>query len=170
MSQTKAELLSDSFGSNATGTIPIGGIIMWSGTITSIPTGWNLCNGTNGTPDLRNKFVVGAWSDGSNTTYPNVSPGATGGNRNATVVSHTHTLSNPYDSTPKALFMSIDRIQQFPPLDAINGLEIGGNFDDPVNNVPTSSVSRGNINSAGTSGTNANLPPYYAIAYIMRVS
>ena len=66
--------------------------------------------------------------------------------------------------------MSIDRVQQFPPLDAINGLEIGANFDDKVNNVPTSSVSRGNINSAGTSGTNANLPPYYALAYIMRVS
>ena len=40
--------------------IPIGGIIMWSGSIVSIPNGWRLCDGTNGTPDLRDKFVVGA--------------------------------------------------------------------------------------------------------------
>ncbi len=34
--------------------------IMWSGTIATIPSGWYLCNGSNGTPDLRNKFVIGA--------------------------------------------------------------------------------------------------------------
>lgn len=49
-----------------------GGIIaMWSGTIITIPAGWALCNGLNGTPDLRNMFIVGAGA-----TY---SPGATGG-------------------------------------------------------------------------------------------
>ena len=172
MSQTKAELLSDSFGTNATGTIPIGGIIMWSGSITSIPEGWNLCDGTSGTPNLRNRFIVGAHSDGSDAVYPNVRPGATGGDRNATIVEHTHTLSNPYDSSPNALFMSINRVQQFPPLDAIDGLESGNNFEDPLvgTGAPQSSVSRGNINSAGTSGINKNLPPYYALAFIMRVS
>ena len=51
------------------GTIPLGGIIMWSGS--SVPTGWSLCNGSNGTPDLRNRFIVG--SGGSYNT------GATGG-------------------------------------------------------------------------------------------
>jgi len=170
MSQTKAELLSDSFGTNATGTVPIGGIIMWSGSIASIPEGWRLCNGTSGTPDLRNQFIVGAWSDGSDAVYPNVRPGATGGDRNATIVEHFHTLSNPYDSSPNALFMSINRVQPFPPLDAIDGIASGNNFEDPVNGVSQSSVSRGNINSAGTSGINKNLPPYYALAFIMRVS
>lgn len=34
------------------GTIPVGGIIMWSGTVANIPTGWALCNGSNATPDL----------------------------------------------------------------------------------------------------------------------
>ena len=38
---------------------PPGGIIMWSGTIVNIPTGWALCNGTNGTPNLSGKFIVG---------------------------------------------------------------------------------------------------------------
>ena len=39
-----------------------GMIILWSGSIVSIPVGWFLCNGSNGTPDLRNKFIVGAGS------------------------------------------------------------------------------------------------------------
>jgi len=40
--------------------VPSGGIIMWSGSIGSIPTGYYICDGTNGTPDLRDRFVVGA--------------------------------------------------------------------------------------------------------------
>jgi microcystin-dependent protein len=39
---------------------PIGSIIMWSGAIADIPSGWQLCDGTNNTPDLRNRFIVGA--------------------------------------------------------------------------------------------------------------
>jgi hypothetical protein len=42
--------------------IPSGSIIIWSGSIGSIPVGYYLCNGSNGTPDLRDKFVVGAGS------------------------------------------------------------------------------------------------------------
>lgn len=40
--------------------VPIGGIIMWSGAIVDIPAGWALCDGSNGTPNLRDRFVVGA--------------------------------------------------------------------------------------------------------------
>ncbi len=39
---------------------PSGGIAMWSGTVASIPEGWALCDGSNGSPDLRDRFVVGA--------------------------------------------------------------------------------------------------------------
>jgi hypothetical protein len=42
------------------GIIPVGGIILWSGSIASIPTGWALCNGSNGTPNLMDKFIIGA--------------------------------------------------------------------------------------------------------------
>ena len=42
------------------GVVPQGAIVMWSGAITSIPTGWSLCDGTNGTPDLTDRFIVGA--------------------------------------------------------------------------------------------------------------
>jgi len=51
MSQTNAQLLADSLGTASTGTIPIGGIVLWSGSTGSVPTGWALCDGTNGTPN-----------------------------------------------------------------------------------------------------------------------
>lgn len=40
--------------------VPQGIIAMWSGAENAVPAGWGLCNGTNGTPDLRGRFVVGA--------------------------------------------------------------------------------------------------------------
>lgn len=47
-------------------TMPSGGIIMWSGTIASIPAGWALCNGANGTPDLTDKFIISVTSAAEN--------------------------------------------------------------------------------------------------------
>lgn len=69
----------------AAGTVPSGMIAIWSGSTGSIPSGWVLCNGTNGTPDLRNSFVLGAGD-----TY---SVGQTGGSKDAIVVAHTHTVT-----------------------------------------------------------------------------
>jgi hypothetical protein len=70
--------------------IPAGLITMWSGSVASIPAGWLLCNGASGTPDLRDRFVVGAGS-----TYI---PGNTGGATTATLAvvnlpSHQHGIS-----------------------------------------------------------------------------
>ena len=75
------------------GAIPIGGIIMWSGKIADIPTNYALCNGSNGTPDLRNKFIVGS---GSGSNY---SVGNTGGSDSVTlstsqIPAHSHTTNN----------------------------------------------------------------------------
>lgn len=72
------------------GGIPAGCILLWSGAANSIPGGWALCNGSNGTPDLRNRFVVGAGS-----TY---AVGATGGAdtvalTTAQMPSHNHTFT-----------------------------------------------------------------------------
>jgi microcystin-dependent protein len=69
---------------------PVGGIILWSGSIAAIPATWQLCDGTNGTPNLRDRFIVGAGS-----TY---SVGATGGANTVTLdatmlPAHTHSLS-----------------------------------------------------------------------------
>lgn len=56
------------------GPVPVGGIILWSGTIASIPTNWALCDGTANSPgpDLRDKFVVGAKQDDSGTAKTNL--------------------------------------------------------------------------------------------------
>jgi microcystin-dependent protein len=40
--------------------MPVGSIILWHGVLSSIPVGWKLCDGQNGTPDLRDRFVIGA--------------------------------------------------------------------------------------------------------------
>jgi len=45
---------------NVAGPVPMGGIILWSGALIDIPAGWSLCDGSNGTPDLSGKFIIGA--------------------------------------------------------------------------------------------------------------
>lgn len=132
--------------------IPTGGIILWSGSVGAIPTGWVLCNGSNGTPDLRSRFVVGAGS-----TY-NVA--ATGGSANAVVVSHTHSITDPghaHTYTSKGATNS--------GVDQWNGI-VGR-----LGSISTSTATTGiAVNSTGQSGVDANLPPYYALAYIMKTA
>jgi hypothetical protein len=81
------------------GTVPIGSIIMWSGTIATIPSNYRLCDGGNGTPDLRDKFVIGATQDMYNANSGNAwkaqtnitgTQTMTGGTKDAIVVSHNH--------------------------------------------------------------------------------
>lgn len=69
------------------GVVPVGGIIMWSGTIATIPANWALCDGAGGTPDLRDKFIVGATSDDAGAAKTNLTGALTvsGG-----TVSHHH--------------------------------------------------------------------------------
>jgi len=130
---------------------PSGGIIIWSGSSASIPSGWVLCNGSNSTPDLRDKFVVGAGS-----TY---AVGATGGSANAIVVSHTHTLTDPGHAH------SYNQ-----PIFSGGNSQSGGGVNQFVSSAATtgSNTTGITIASAGSSGTNANLPPYYALCYIMK--
>jgi len=52
--------------------IPKGCILMWSGSIATIPSGFALCDGSNGTPDLRNRFVIGAKQDVAGVAKTNV--------------------------------------------------------------------------------------------------
>lgn len=140
--------------------VPVGGIIMWSGSIASIPSGWALCNGLNGTPDLRDRFIVGA-----GTTYsPNnaggsstVTPAGTVGNTTLTIdqiPSHSHGISGYYQ----------------------NNVEPAATAQIGIFSVPTNPLTR-NTNSNGGGGAHThsftgtsqtNIPPYYALAYIMR--
>lgn len=135
--------------SGTAATVPTGLIAIWSGATGSIPSGWTLCNGTNGTPDLRNSFIIGAGS-----TY---AVGQTGGSADAIVVSHTHTVTDPghlHNTTSSGSGTLINA--------AASGTT-------GASTSTTATATTGiTINTAGTSGTNANLPPYYALAFIMK--
>lgn len=79
--------------------VPLGGIIQWSGAIVDIPTGWQLCDGTNGTPDLRDKFVAGAGS-----TYAvDETGGALTHNHPFTGDGHTHEATDTHVLTPSGV-------------------------------------------------------------------
>jgi hypothetical protein len=138
-------------GAPAPGGTPIGTIAIWSGTVESVPLGWAPCDGAEGRPDLRDKFVIGA-----GLTYP---IGSVGGSANAVVVAHNHTLIDPghvhntYGSNG-------------------GGGNGGGDLNSSTGLVfPTSAATTGiTIDSAGIDGTNANLPPYYSLLYIIKVT
>lgn len=61
-------------------------VAIWSGAIVDIPAGWILCDGNNGTPDLRNEFIVGA----GDTYAIDDSGGATSHDHDFTSDGHTH--------------------------------------------------------------------------------
>ena len=127
-------------GSNLTSVpgVPVGGIIMWSGATNNIPSGWALCDGNNGTPNLQDKFIVGAGSS--------YAVDATGGSADATLVSHTHNLLYNHGSFGGS----------------------SGAVTPRSGNSPVTPGISGRVSTEGSSATNANLPPYYALCYIMK--
>jgi len=143
-------------------TVPSGMILLWSGSIGSIPTGYYLCDGSNGTPDLRNRFLVGAGD-----TY---AVNATGGSADAIVVSHNHTATSTSTVTDPGHNHTIPNAQA----DAIGGSGAQPSYRGS-GSTSTSTASTGvtvatstTVATSGTSGTGANLPPYYALCYIMK--
>ena len=158
------------------GEVPIGGIIIWSGAESAIAalTHWKLCDGANGTPNLLNKFVMAAGG-----TY---SVGATGGFADAVNVSHTHTTDNTgshgHGVTVPGHSHTYTRIVNF-----ASGGGDASNRRAPYQETNAGTTSVGTnisivnggshahtIASSGVSGTGRNIPPYYALCYIMRVS
>lgn len=165
-----SQIATTAFVQTAISTALTGIIAMWSGSIGTIPTGWVLCDGANGTPDLRDKFVIGARQDNPTVAATNVTGSltVTGGSKDAIVVSHTHTAtSSVTDPGHSHVLRSTDQLGS------------GGDAVAGVNkNIPTTttfsattgiSVST-SIASTGSSGTNQNLPPYYALAFIMKTA
>lgn len=138
-----------------------GMIMMWAGSSASIPSGWYLCNGANGTPNLVDRFVVGAGNS--------YAVGATGGSADAIVVNHTHTATSTV--TDPGHFHQAVRPW------GTNSVGVGsytGNYGgiqgttDATSNSTTGITVATTNQSTGTSGTGANLPPYYALCYIMK--
>jgi hypothetical protein len=150
--------------------IPTGVIVMWSGTIATIPTGWFLCDGSNSTPDLRNRFIIGANADDAGVAKTNVTGSATqtGGSKDAIVVSHTHTatVTDPsHQHTMTGDFGSISDL--FGGSGNNYGTGIGPAVPGYVVASATTGITVAN-STEGSSGTNQNLPPYYALAFIMK--
>jgi microcystin-dependent protein len=133
-----------------------GMIMLWSGSIASIPSGWALCDGASGRPDLRNRFVVGAGS-----TY---AVNATGGSADAVVVSHTHTI-NDSGHTHNFSARGDDGTGSGAGIGVVGYDQNVGSGSGNMQSATTGIT----INSTGSSGTNANLPPYFALAYIIKL-
>ena len=149
--------------------IPSGLISMWSGTIASIPSGWVLCNGSNSTPDLRNKFIIGAHSDTAGVAYTTVtgSNTTTGGTKDAIVVSHTHTATSAVtDPGHVHTFTnySISNGGATTPVIANSNVTATVSTNSAVTGITVATTN----STEGSSGTNQNLPPYYALAFIMK--
>ena len=192
--------------------VPLGTIVIWYGSISNIPNGWSLCNGQTvnsyQTPDLRNRFVVGSWSDTANSAWPNTSPGDTGGSADATLVAHSHTINNhthqinnhthtfsgtvtdtnlshshTYSSANHPTGSGPEQNQTGSPEDRTTfnvgkttGSALGnhahsysGTTGNPSNRGTGNPSDRG-TDSQGSSANDANLPPYYSLAYIMKTS
>jgi microcystin-dependent protein len=150
--------------------LPRGLISMWYGSLATIPTGWALCNGSNGTPDLRNQFVIGASVDVSGQSQTGIT-GAntkTGGTKDAIVVSHTHDITDNGHNHTGALPNGSIWFQRYTVEGSNRWPSEGspGAFADRLTGTTKTGVT---INSQGSSGTNQNLPPYYALAYIMKL-
>jgi hypothetical protein len=137
-------------------TLPTGMILLWSGSIGSIPSGYLLCDGTNSTPDLRDRFVIGAGSS--------YSVNQTGGTADAIVVSHTHTAT-AVDAGHTHNYAGWNTYYD-------SGTSPGGNAVARNNLTQTTASGTANISvtnaTAGTSGTGQNIPPYFALCYIMK--
>jgi microcystin-dependent protein len=175
------------------GVTPIGGIIMWSGDINNnspkdtngvIHTNWKICDGTNNTPDLKGRFIVGQNpSDDSFSTIKN-----TGGEKEVTLTvdqmpKHTHTINDGGSHLHEVSNIGNDKSAIYAYLANNNGTgnaDLGGGdkgneqFDIATNDWSDHRVSSGahshTIENNGGSNAHNNLPPYYVLAYIMRIS
>ena len=154
--------------------VPTGSIMMWSGAITAIPSGWALCDGQNGTPDLRGRFIVGASNgevtiDGARYNYLvgdmggrhkvqltiNEMPSHNHGgetNGGTTDGSHIHTIPVTSDT------LTIDH--------SISGVTRARTGTGKTSNDGAHTHT---IQSQGGGGYHENRPAYYALAYIIKV-
>jgi hypothetical protein len=154
------------------GTIPVGGIIMWSGSIASIPAGWALCDGSSGTPDLRDRFVIGAGS-----TY---AVGASGGSTTieaSNLPKHAHYIVDPghaHDVVLTNLFNDGESGTGIVYAGQGSGGTAGSRtLDSNAAQTTTTGITISQNGLLLDSNYNqvmqtAYLQPYYSIAYIMR--
>ena len=146
-------------GANLVGisTVLQGFIVMWSGSVANIPTGYLLCDGSNGTPDLRDRFIVGAGS-----AY---NPDDSGGNDNVTLSvaqlpSHSHGVTDPGHTHTYTVRLSNARVDN----------DEGHQRTDTPNTTNTTNSNTTGISIDNTGGGQAVdiRPKYYALCFIMK--
>ena len=175
--------------------VPAGGIIMWSGSTGSIPSGWFLCNGSNGTPDLRNRFVVGAggsYGVGATGGADSVtlstsqipahshsgSTGSAGGHTHSGSTSaagaHTHELSKLNTTgygtakTNPTQYNVTREGADGGPYAAITLTSAPNHTHGISINAVASHTHTVSVGNTGGGSSHENRPPYYALAYIMK--
>jgi len=153
------DYLKDQIDSYSGYVVPRGGIILWSGLAIDIPSGWALCDGNNGTPDLRNRFVVGAGS--------NYLVGAKGGSDSVILTidempSHTHT-QNAHSHTIGGSTGGQETDPYEPSKGAASADKFRGWYSGGIGSVVATN------NNTGGGGAHENRPPYYALCYIMKL-
>jgi microcystin-dependent protein len=140
-------------------TIPSGLITMWSGSIGSIPTGWNLCDGSNGTPNLLDRFIVAAGSS--------YAVNGTGGATTATLVTanmpaHTHTATVTDPGHTHTSNAQVVNSQSLAGGGSTTLLPAAATINSATTGITVSNASVG----SGTSFSILN--PYYALAFIQK--
>ena len=150
----------------ASGSFPSGGIIIWSGSSDNIPTGWALCNGENNTPDLRDRFVLGA---GNSYTIGDVGGESSHKLTVDEMPSHTHEerlVENTNSTTGKMYIYAA-------PCGSGNQYSSGKSFSrfavselTATAQYPLRSIT---TTFTGGSSPHNNMPPYYALCYIMKL-
>ena len=143
-----------------------GMIILWYGHTGNVPPGFALCDGSNGTPDLRNRFVVGA----GDTYNPNDTGGATSNTLTADQIP-THTHSASVTDPGHQHSTSFDGKKYFPG-GGSTSVSFGGAGGYPADVFSMNDNTTGISVSVGNNTTNGdsveNRPPYMALCYIMK--
>lgn len=150
--------------------VPPGGIMMWSGAINNIPVGWALCDGTNGRPDLRERFIVGAGGDNGDVPGSGYAPHLTGGFNEVTLTlaqmpSHSHTMQSAGEH--QHFVKEVRRGDE-----GSSGADQSVGSHDEGGDQKNTSFAGDHVHTINPSGSNApheNRPPYYALAFIIKL-
>ena len=164
------------------GAMPSGAIILWYGT--TAPAGWKICDGTNGTPDLRGRFVVGAGINGSPAAgdiNPTYTVGATGGKNQHALAKlelpkHKHSVTDALTDNGQVAIAISGTNDTYPILGTGPGVfftSTGGAEHINTLSQPTHTHAiSGNTGDGTTDGLSSqpheNRPPYYVLTYIMK--